>query len=122
MIKWMVSDQKVYISCLFGCRTPRETVDSIRRCEFNLVFCSSESIMRTHRKIFRGPFKQFVDIVVVDKSHCHSLNGKHILSLWSSNALMLHVVLLLFFLTHTFCKMSFSHMFFFKLCENLSYH
>ena len=50
--------------------TPRGTVDSICACEFNLVFCSPKSIMKTHRKIFRGPLKQFVDIVVVDESHC----------------------------------------------------
>lgn len=50
--------------------TPRETVDSIRCCEFNLVFCSPESIMKTHRKIFRGPLKHSIDLVVVDESHC----------------------------------------------------
>ena len=56
-------------ACL-DAETPRETVDSIRRCDFNLVFCSPESIMKTHRNILRGPLKHFIDIVVVDESHC----------------------------------------------------
>ena len=39
--------------------TPRET-----------VFGSPESIMKTQRKILRGPLKHSIDLVVVDESHC----------------------------------------------------
>ena len=56
-------------ACL-DAETSPETVDAIRRGEFNLIFGSPESLMNTHRNIFRGHLKYCIDLVVVDESHC----------------------------------------------------
>ena len=50
--------------------TSPETIEAIRCGEFNLVFGSPESLLNTHRTIFRGPLKHCIDLVVVDESHC----------------------------------------------------
>ena len=54
--------------CLGVDTTPEQLLD-ISKPKYNLLFGTTESILKTHRNVLRGELKDKIDIIFVDESH-----------------------------------------------------
>ena len=53
-----------------GADSTPEQVRDVVNSQYNLVFSSPESLLNSHRWIFRGHLRCVLDAVFIDESHC----------------------------------------------------